>query len=547
MSPSQERKTAAAPSSEPVVLLAAVTLAILLARLFAAGYATLIENDEASLAAGIAAIVRKNAGDIYRYGPQLGYYRGVAWIVQALGGNVLSIPLVQVTISVVAGTLLPLLGYFAFREERTRLERWLTLFALAVNPLIWITSRYGNSAEPSVVAASIALVLLSNRPALGKEVLAFFCLGVAILVRADAVLVVPGVAMLLWRNHASIKQVVLRLGAVLALLGVVYALVFLFDARTRSIANDVADHLASESPTMFWEYLTWGTSPVLFMLAIVGARELAIRNRTMALALGVWVFPLFAFYFGATTQPRYFLLATIPLAIGSAAGMQAIVESAAAWRRLALGGVLALCSVHLLVGLGHFAPAHRRSYWLESEIATHTGPLWTGALLYKSYVSNSIRNAAVLHPRFGAGDRSGNGQTNLETASGILFDELKEGGKTHPHVLLIHEVHFGNVLHFYAQAASVQIVSKAPGPLWDKRFEMDFNGAHATMLGELQLDMDSTMTLPVVEGDEVWLVRRKPPALDRYAARMPPGLVLVPGGTMPDRRPTWRFRVRKGA
>ena len=46
----------------------------------------------------------------------------------------------------VVGALLPVLGFFAFRSELTSRERWLAVFVLAINPLIWRTSEYGNTA-----------------------------------------------------------------------------------------------------------------------------------------------------------------------------------------------------------------------------------------------------------------------------------------------------------------------------------------------------------------------------------------------------------------
>lgn len=525
-------------TAPPVGLLIGLFLVLFVARLFAAGYGRFIENDEASLAAGVATIVRGGGGDIYRYGPQIGYYQLVAWLTRVAGGDIMAVPLIQVTISAFVGALLPLMGFFAYRDDRTRLERWLTVFTLAASPLLWMSSRYGSSAMTALPFASAALVILSNRPRPAGEFLALGLLGVAILVRADAVLVLPGAGMMMWHNRQSFRQAALRLGSAAAVVGAIYVLLFLFDPLTRSLGNDVAGHLNSPTETMFWEYLLWGTSPFAFVLAIVGARALFADRPWMAWSLTAWSLPVFAFYYVATTQPRYFLLTVLPLAIATAAGMAAIVEGARRYRRVAIAATVAVCSLHLFVGLGRFSPGHRRGYLLESTITTHTGPLWTGALLYKSFIQQRLWNAPVLHPRFGSG-------TPVETASVTVFGELADGVYRGRHVLLIMDPGFGNVMHFYAQAAGVRIVSQSPGHLWYRRFDMTLGEARLTMLGVRQIQTDSALALPVDEGDEVWMYLREPPVLTSLPGHLPPGLALARGGARPDLPRLWRFHVVK--
>ncbi|MEQ9569892.1 MAG: hypothetical protein RLN75_06850, partial [Longimicrobiales bacterium] len=49
-------------------------------RLLAADFAYFFEQDEMSLANGVASMLRGNVGYLYHYGPQVGYYRGVALV-----------------------------------------------------------------------------------------------------------------------------------------------------------------------------------------------------------------------------------------------------------------------------------------------------------------------------------------------------------------------------------------------------------------------------------------------------------------------------------
>ena len=141
----------------------ALAVALLLARLLSASYGAFYEGDEISIAAGVAGIARDNAAHLYRYGPQVGYYRLVQGLNTLFQGGVLTIPLIMTTLSVLAGTLIPLLGLYAFRSDLTRIERWLLAGTLAASPILWTSSarQHGLPAAALVVAA---VVLLSNRP-----------------------------------------------------------------------------------------------------------------------------------------------------------------------------------------------------------------------------------------------------------------------------------------------------------------------------------------------------------------------------------------------
>lgn len=527
---------AALGRKDPLWLLVAATLGLLLARLFAAGYTQFFENDSISLAAGVATIVRDGGGDIYRYGPQLGYYQFVAALTRLAGGDLLSIPIIQVTLSAVAGAVIPLLGLLAFQADLTRMERWLVAATLAANPILWMASRYGSSAMVSVPLALGGLVILSNRPARIGEILGLALVGAAIIVRADAVLATPGVALLLWRNHGHPRPAAVRFALLGLFVAGIFALGVATDPRTHTLLSDVERHLASPTPTMFWDYLLWSVSPFPLIFAVLGLRDMLPARRWLFGILVAWSLPVMVFYFPATTQPRYFLLASLPLAMATAIGMVSLVNAAGKWRRLALAAVMLLGSVHLFVGLGWFTPRHRRSYLTEASIRTHTGPLWTGALLWKSYWNPGFSNAPILHPRFGAG-------SHVERSITAVFADLASGAQRDRHVLLLTEFGYTHLMHFYAQAAGVQIVGKADGLLWDRRFDMTLGGARLTTIGFPQLESDSTSIMPVAAGDGLWFLEREGPSLARVAERLPQGLILVADAPLPDAPRVWRFLV----
>lgn len=157
-----------------------------------------LEEDEISLAAGIAALVRDNMGDLYRYTPQLGYYRFVEWATLVLGGDVSLIPWLMKLWSVVVGALVPALGLLVFRDQLGRQERWLVALTLALNPILWRSSQYGNTAMASLGFVMVALVFLSNRGGAWSRALGLASFGLAVFVRADAILMLPLFAYLLY-------------------------------------------------------------------------------------------------------------------------------------------------------------------------------------------------------------------------------------------------------------------------------------------------------------------------------------------------------------
>lgn len=531
-----DREAEEIASVGPFWLVALLAVGLLTARLMSAGYGSFTENDSISIAAGVAALRNESIGDLYRYGPQVGYYHLVSVLSRLTGSNLLHIPVVMITLSVVSATVIPLMGLGAFRRDLSRTERWLVAATLAASPVLWMSSRYGNSALPSVALAVAALVILSNAPAARWEMAALTLFGAAILVRADAVLATPGIGVLLWRNRGSLRAAVTRVALLGLGVAALYGFFFVLDRRVLGIVGAVRSHMVNEFGTMFWEYLLWSLSPFPFLFAASGAREMIPARRWLLGFIAAWTLPLFLFYYTATTTPRYFLLAIFPLAIATAVGMTGIVRLAGARRTVAWAAVLALGFVHLFVGLGHFVPGRRRSMLKEASFPTHVGPMWTGAFLYKSYVQNAADVGRVLHPRFGAG-------TAAEQTLSTAFGELAAGGRRGSHVVLVTESGYGNVMHFYAHVAGARILSRGAGPLFNGEFEMELGGTRLTTIGIPLLAADREKRFPVAVGDEVWVVQRDSVSSPLVAGRMPAGLALGAPIAMPNAPRLARYRV----
>lgn len=149
------------------------------------------EEDEVSIAAGVAALLRDNVGDLYRYSVQVGYYRLIEFCVHALGGAAELIPVVMKYMLALAGTLIPMLVIFLFRRQLTQSTRWLAAIVLFANPILWKSSQYGNTAIVATSVSLIAMCLLSNATQKKTIFLALMLYGASVMIRADMVLLAP--------------------------------------------------------------------------------------------------------------------------------------------------------------------------------------------------------------------------------------------------------------------------------------------------------------------------------------------------------------------
>ena len=522
---------------EPLWLVLALAALLFVARVLAADFGAFVEGDDLSIAAGLAAIRNGNIGDLYRYGPQVGYYQLVVALSKLAGDDLTRIPAIMVWLSCIAGTVIPIAALNAFRHDLSTLERRLLFAVLAANPIVWMSSRYGNTAMVSVAIVLTAAVILSNRPSRRGELLALALFGCAIVVRADAVLATGGIGMLLWRNHGSFRAAAVRVAATGAAVAAIFATLVAVDPRMASLVGNVAEHLANDFPSRFWDYLLWAFSPLVLIFAVLGARELAEGRRWIALSLAAWALPAAAFYYGAITTPRYFLLLAFPLAVAAAVGIAAMLGPPGrrpAWR-VAL--VLLAAGVHLAVALGFTIPSHRRSWLTEGSFVTHDGPMWTGAFLYKSYVMQRPWRASVFSPplsRVGPADRT----------LAAMLDTVARGGARGARVLVVLDRAWGSDFQLYSQFAKARVLSMSTGKIpYNKSLELELGGARLTTLGAGELTNDPELRLPLSAGDELWVVIRDGEAEEEVRERLPAALRLAPLPAMPGAPLLTRYRV----
>jgi hypothetical protein len=513
-------------ATRDVVLFA---IGVFVLRALASGVGSFMEGDEISIASGVAAIVRDVPGVTYRYGVQFGYYRLVALLTMLAGGDLTRIPIVMSWLSLVAGVVISVCGLFAFRDELSVRERWLVAALLTANPIIWLSARYGNTAMPSVACTALAITLLSNRPRLFGEVLAMCCFAVGIVLRADAVLVSGGVLFLLWREHPSI----VRAAAPLALVGGTILVLLLalraWDPYMASVADALSSHVANPIKTRFFDFLLWALSPFPLLFAAAGLRESQRTRPAAFLALLAWIGPPFAFYFTNTTTPRYLLQGVVPLTLAGAIGMWSFVESGGVRRVASTAIVFGLGFLHLFIGMSEFYPSRSRSYLKDAEIASDDGRVWTGALLYKSFVRNRLTPGRLLDTHFRASAAG-------ELSFAALFDTLASGARRGRRVTVVSAAGYGNTLHFFAHLAGAEPDRAAPCATWDSACTMQLGGAHVGIVGLASL-RGTTSPIDVRDGDEVWVVGRDAVGGDELSSHLPAHLQLEP-------QPGWKSAPR---
>jgi len=523
-------------SREPWWWLALAAALLLMLRYFASNLGLMVEGDEITIAAGLAAIQRDMPADLYRYGVQFGYYHLVSALATLVGGPIYRIPDLMVLLSVVAGTVLPLAGLMAFRDTLTRGERWLLFALLVANPVIWQSAQYGNTAMPSVALTAVAACLLSNRPGRGGELVAMACFGAAILIRADAVLVTSGIFALLWWHHRRFW----RAAAPVALTGLVVGLVFLvalrLDPRMGSMVEQVAAHTREPFLTHFVEFLVFAVSPIPLLLAAAGARDLQRERPVLLAVLAAWVIPLSLFYFPATTTPRYLLHIMLPISVASAVGIWGSLPRTGRFRTLGGIAILGAAFLHLFVGLSAFTAARTRSWLADATLPSHDGPVYTGALLYKSFRWRPARpgptGAPFRYVPFSESEKSLTG----------LLDTLRSGAHRGERVVLVVSPGYSERAHFLVQAGGANVVRFDPGWPFLRMTHFEIGGAELAMVNIVQLTRGQGQ-LPVTAGDEVLgLFQRREEADSAFNQVRLSGLAWESLGLRPPSTRLWRFR-----
>lgn len=461
------------------------------------------EEDELSLVAGVAALVSDQiGGGLYRYSPQLGYYRLLEGLM-LLGHLPLTLlPYLAKIVSALSGVAIPVLGLFLARDKLTPATRWVLAGMLAINPIIWHSARYGNTAMLQMALAFGGIVLLSNRVKGWRVLVALLLIATATLVRADAVLLWPLIALLVWRAHEGKPGTVVRLalGFVLVV-GTIYALAFAFDPRMDNLGAEVAEHVLNDRyPTLFWEYLLWSISPVPLMFAVVGARRLLLGDRAFGSIIAVWCAFPFLFYFGSTTTPRYFLLTVIPITVLSALGVVELAQAVVKFWRPALvrGALIGALSIHLFVGLGHFTPDGWRNPFLGPSFRTHDGVMPTGGLLYFTYNPGGVILKDLS--RFGLAQADHDGFQ-------ALLEDLKQEARPGRTAVILLNTGFGHAFHYYALSQGAEYRSRAPGMYFATETWLQLDGMDVMTIATWSPYFENLGEFPVKRGDIIYVLR----------------------------------------
>jgi hypothetical protein len=510
---------------EPTVRVGVVFFVVLLtARLMGAYFQYFWEEDELSLAAGTAALVRDSiGGGLYRYAPQLGYYRFIEGVDLLLGGRVGLIPFIMKAVSALSGALIPLAALFTFRRALTVQERWLMAAVLTVNPIVWTSAQYGNSGMLQAAMIAVAVAILSNRPRVGAETLSLVLFGLAVVARADAILVAPVVAYLIWVNHpgrrgAAIARAVLVSMAV----AVPYALALAFDPRSDNMGTEIALHIFNSwYPTMFWEYLIWAISPIPLLVAFVGFRQLLAERREVWGFVLAWCTVPILFYYGSTTTPRYFLLTAVPIALCTAVGVTDLARVTARIVRpsLAWATVLLLVNVHLFVGLGRFTPDNVLNPFIGPTLRTHDGFMPTGALLYWTYNPSGKLLGNLGLRGFGEGSFYGEGFP-------ALFTDLRSGAREGRTAVILLDGGFAHGFHYYAQLEQATYVSRVPGLYFETETWLELDGMRIMTISREAPQWEGLERLELQSGDLIYRMRGDPFPDAVTVEKLPPGLEL---------------------
>ena len=504
-----------------------VVLGLLVARILGIISVYFFEEDEVSLAVGAAALVADTPGQLYRYTVQLGYYRLIEWLDILAGSRIGLIPVIMKALSAVAGAVLPALGLLAFKRELTLRERWLAVLVLAINPIVWRGSQYGNTAMLATTLATVSLVVLSNRPGALVTAAALACFGMATLIRADTILLTPVLLLLLYRLSGSLSSALKRAAVFGLVMAAVYAIALTVDPRIDSAGGSVAGHMTIDRPTMFWEYLLWAVSPIALVFALWGIRSLLDSRPQLLVCLLLWLVPTLLFYFRATTTARYFMNAVVPLSIAGAVAMAELADRLTRHvRPLAAWSVtLGLACLHLFLALGH-VPANRPLELLfNGTFQTDDGPMQTGALLARTYLGSGSLLRSLPRPRFGDSSYPFWEGASFNKAVGILADPAAPSRT----VIVILAGGYGHAFHYHTHLAGARFISTPPKPtlLWQGETWLQLGNSRVMTVGVWSGDYDAVKRFDVKAGDQIWALSEKRFSAE-LTAKLPPEIALAP-------------------
>jgi len=506
----------------------AVFLALFVLRSLAVFSSYFFQVDEVAMAAGALALVRGTGAGIYHYTPHVGYYRLVEAIDRLLGGDVTLVPAIIKGLSAAAGAAIPACALFAFASELTVRQRWLAVFVLALNPLIWIISQYGNAALVATAFATGGLVVLSNRPRAAGRVFACTLLGAAALVRADTVLFAPVIAWLFYRIDGSLRRTVQWCAGFGIVMVAIVGAILAFDPMADNAMKAIGNHMTTANERYFWGFLLWSISPIPLLFAGWGLRSIVGANPRLLIALGLWGMPFLAFYAPAATIPRYFVNAMVPMAIACAVGMDDAIERVSRWiGGLARLAVPALAALHLFVAFAYLPwergiPAPLRGGSAPTQVGED---LPTGALLYRTFSNRGVLAWSLTNPQFGITDRYWEA-----AAFARAMEVLADPQSPKRTVIVLLSGGWSQAFHYHAEVAGARYTTRRPfdssGTLFvDTWFEI--GNARVDTIAWRPVVYDLVRQFEVTAGDEIWVLGRKPFPDEESLQKLPPGLSVA--------------------
>jgi hypothetical protein len=507
----------------------AVFLALFVLRSLAVFSSYFFQVDEVSMATGAIALVHGTGAGIYHYTPHVGYYRLVEAIDLLLGGRATLVPAIIKGLSAAAGAAIPTCALFAFASELTVRQRWLAAFVLALNPLIWIISQYGNAALVATAFATGGLVVLSNRPSLAGRLFACALLGAAALVRADTVFIAPVIAWLFYRIDGSMGRTARWCAGFGIVMAAIFGAILAFDPMADNAMRAIGIHMASTNDRHFWGFVLWSVSPIPLLFALWGLGSMAGANPRLLFALALWAVPTLVFYAPAATIPRYFVNVMVPVAIACAVGLDDAIERASTWidGRVARAAVPALAAVHLFVGFAYLPWDRGITAPLRGSNAPTQGgeELPTGALLYRTFSNRGVLAWSLPNPQFGTTDRYWEA-----AAFARAIEVLADPQAPKRTVIVLLSGGWAQALHYHAEAAGARYLSRRPldssGTLFVHTW-LEIGNARVDTIPWRPVVYDLVPRFDVTAGDEIWVLGRKPFPDEESLQKLPPGLSLV--------------------
>lgn len=398
------------------------SLIVATAAWFAVGFLPFVplEGDDLALAAGARFLAQ--GGDpahaiIYRYDPQAGTYRTVAYLTVWANCD----PSVALGLLTAVGGLLLWWTSAQFARQAGRLPVAFMLWIPLLIQELWVASYFGNSTMPAAGAAGAAIVLLSEKCGVNWQknpsgdsllIRATRCgrlFGGAILLafatwlRFDAVLVLPAA---LWIMLTTVGgRAIHAVNFVIGYSGVLLSLLWVSGARLETIFVQGISHAVgfAQFKQSVKSWVVWGSLPLVIFL-MLGVFRLIREKMWRELGLiATGILPSIIVYGWNLTTPKY-LLYTSPfvsrLAVHGTVMLIGLWCAPGRGRKLTVGVLVGVGLVQLVGGPLTAATWITGKNWVIA--GTHDGPRQLEGLLWNPLVWHRMKsqmNGVLPHAR----------------------------------------------------------------------------------------------------------------------------------------------------